>query len=138
MSEVTTKRGLASSFVHSAFATTRRRRFQLLRVVHLKSLKRRAGLPVRRLCTASLIKLGLDFGDEPIVLRQPEEKVHAVCLAPSHQFLAREAAVGAHQNAHKRPTTANVGNDARHLLHRTGRGVDIRAPQFGGQQMANT
>ena len=48
----------------------------------------------------------------------------------------RETAVGAHQNAHKRPTAANVGNDARHLLHRAGRGVDVRTPQFGGQQMA--
>ncbi len=36
MSEVTPKRGLASPCVHSAFATTRRRRLQLLRVVHLK------------------------------------------------------------------------------------------------------
>jgi hypothetical protein len=42
VSEVTTKRGLASSFVHSAFATTRRWRLQLLRVIHLKSLKRLA------------------------------------------------------------------------------------------------
>ena len=27
-------------------------------------------------------------------------------------------------------------DDARHLLHRAGRGVDVRAPQLGGQQMA--
>ena len=54
----------------------------------------------------------------------------AVCLAPSHQFLPREAAVGAHQNAHKRPTAANVGDNARHLRHRAGRGVDVRAPQL--------
>src|SRR5271169_4696729 len=33
VSEVTTKRGLASSFVYSAFATTRRWRLQLLRVI---------------------------------------------------------------------------------------------------------
>jgi hypothetical protein len=35
-------------------------------------LKRRAGLPVRRLCAAAPLKLGLDFGDEPIGFRQPE------------------------------------------------------------------
>jgi hypothetical protein len=43
---------------HSAFAATRRRRLQLLRVLHTKSLKRRAGLPVRSLfaaaCSSSL------------------------------------------------------------------------------------
>ncbi len=99
-------------------------------------MKRRAGLPVRLGSEPQPVKLGLDLGDEPIVARQPEQKVHAVRLAPSHQLLAREAAVGAHQNAHKRPTAANVGDDARDLLHRSPRGVDVGAPQLGGQQMA--
>ena len=36
----------------------------------------------------------------------------------------------------QRPTAANLGDDARHLLHRAGRSVDVRAPQLGGQQMA--
>ena len=53
-SEVTTKRGLASPWVHSALATTRRRRLQLSRVVHMKSLKRRADLPVCWLCLGLL------------------------------------------------------------------------------------
>ena len=44
---MTTKRGLASPCVHSALATTRRWQLQLLRVVHMKSLKRRAGRLVR-------------------------------------------------------------------------------------------
>jgi hypothetical protein len=56
--EVTTKRGLASPCVHSDFATTRRWRLQLLRVLHTKSLKQRAGFPVRSLfaaaCSSSL------------------------------------------------------------------------------------
>src|SRR5262249_38749219 len=50
--------------------------------------RRLAGTPALR---RSLLKLGLDFGDEPIGLRQPKQKVHAVGLAPSHQLLAREA-----------------------------------------------
>lgn len=43
------KRGLASPWVASALATTRRLRLQVERVVHMKLLKRRSGLPVRRL-----------------------------------------------------------------------------------------
>ena len=43
---MTTKRGLASPPVHSALATTRRSRLQLSRVVQVKSLKRRAGVPL--------------------------------------------------------------------------------------------
>src|SRR4029077_141578 len=99
----------------------------------LETPRRLAGTPALR---RSLLKLGLDFGDEPIGLRQPEQKVHAVGLAPSHQLLAREAGVGAQQNAHTRPTAPNLGNDARHLFHRAGRSIDIRAPQLGGQQIA--
>src|ERR1700741_2801606 len=49
LSEVTTKRGLASPRVTSALPTTRRLRLQLSSVDHTKSLKRRADLPVRRL-----------------------------------------------------------------------------------------
>ena len=41
------KRGLASPPVHSALPTTRRARLQLSSVDQVKSLKRRAGLPVR-------------------------------------------------------------------------------------------
>jgi hypothetical protein len=43
VSEVTIKRGLASPFVHSALAMTRRARLQLFLVVQTNSLKRRAG-----------------------------------------------------------------------------------------------
>jgi hypothetical protein len=51
VSEVTTKRGLASSFVHSAFATTRCRRLQLVRVVDLRAChqQRTHGLAVEPL-----------------------------------------------------------------------------------------
>ena len=46
--------------------------------------------------------------------RQPEEKVHAVCLAPSHQLLPRETAVGAHQNAHKWRSCCTRANAVSH------------------------
>src|SRR5262245_54676139 len=54
----------------------------------LETPRRLAATPAQR---RSLLKLGLDFGDEPVGLRQSEQKVHAVGLAPSHQLLAREA-----------------------------------------------
>ena len=46
----------------------------------------------------------------------------------SHQAISSSRAkpeVSAQQNAHQRPTAANVGDDARHLLHRAGRSVDF-------------
>ena len=57
----------------------------------------------------SPIKLVLDQGDEPVVLGQSEEEVDAIRLAPGHQFLAREAAVGTQQNARPRPALAGSG-----------------------------
>src|SRR3954463_14251978 len=49
------KRGLASPWVHSALAITRRLRLQLSRVDQRKSLKRRAGLPVRAASSSAWI-----------------------------------------------------------------------------------
>ena len=86
--EVTTKRGLASPCVHSALATTRRRRLQLDRVSHMKVLKRRAGVPA---ACGSKIEFGLDLGGEPFVFGETEEKVYVIGLAPRHEVLPREA-----------------------------------------------
>jgi hypothetical protein len=47
-------RGLASPPVTSALPMTRRLRLQLSSVDHMKSLKHRAGLPVRTLSTAAI------------------------------------------------------------------------------------
>jgi hypothetical protein len=127
LSEVTTKRGLASPPVNSALATTRRSRLQLRRVVHLNSLKYRAGLPVRR--------LSRDLGDQPGILLQAEQKVHAVRLAPGHQRLLRKAAVGTQQNACARPAPADLRDNARHLLNRIRRGTHARGLQPSRQQM---
>ena len=77
------KRGLLSPPVHSALATTRRDRLQLLSVDQVKSLKRRAGLPVRSLSSWVRIsrhrwprfhgKVGTDFAGRwaAILLRCP-------------------------------------------------------------------
>jgi len=91
---VTTNRGLALPLVHSALPTTRRLRLQLLRVRQVKSLKRRAGLPLRWLCLHRG-EFGLDLGVEARVLGQAEQEIDAVVLAPRHQRVAGQARIGA-------------------------------------------
>ena len=82
------------------------------------------------------IKLGRNLADEPLVARQPEQEVNAIGLAPSHQVIPCEAAVGAQQDAHLRPPTPNLRDDACDLLDRAGRRVQVGAPQLGDEQMA--
>ena len=103
----------------------------------MKLLKRRSGWPVRRLFAAAARELGLR-SRRPAArcCRQPEQEVDAVGLAPGHQLVARKAGVGAQQDARARPARADVRDDARHLLDRAGRRVDVGAPQLGHQQMA--
>src|SRR5262249_29487089 len=84
-SEVTMKRGLASPCVHSALATTRRLRLQLLRVVHWNCLKRRAGLPVRRLAFSAAASSSLIAAINRSFFAKPKTK----CTA-----LAREVVMG--------------------------------------------
>jgi hypothetical protein len=52
-----------------------------------------------------------------------------------HQRLAGKAAVGAQQHPHAWPACPDLRDDAGHLLHRAGRGVDVRAPQLRRQQV---
>ena len=101
----------------------------------MKLLKRRSGRPVRRL-GGDEIKLGRDLGGEPLVARQSEQKIDPVGLAPGHQVLPREAAVGAQQDARARPAGADAGDDTRHLLDRAGGRIQVGAPQLGEEQMA--
>jgi hypothetical protein len=77
----------------------------------LKVPRRLAGQAFR----FGLREFAFDFGNQPIILRQSEQKVHPVCLAPSHSIVPRETAVGAHQDAHMRPPAADVSDDARHF-----------------------
>ena len=80
-------------------------------------------------------KLAGDLADQPVVARQAEQVIDPVQLAPPHQRLAAETAIGPQQNPHPRPACAHPVDDARHLLDRTGAGVDVGAAQFGGQQV---
>ena len=49
---------------------------------------------------------------------------------------SREAAVAAEEDPHPRPAGADPADDARDLLDRAGRGVDVGAPELGRQQVA--
>ena len=129
------KRGLALPLVHSALATTRRGRLQLSRVDQSKSLKQRAGLSAARLLGAGLDQLALDLCDEPPVAGESEDVFDAVFLAPAHQVVAAEAGVGPEHDAHAGPAGADLRDDALDLLDARRRGVDVGAPELGGEQM---
>jgi len=73
---------------------------------------------------------------QPVIAGQAEHVVHAVRLAPCHQWLAREAGITAQQNACPGPAAADLCHDASDLLHRAGRGVHVRAAQLRHQQMS--
>ena len=129
------KRGFALSCVHSALAMTRRSRLQLLRVDQLNSLNRRAGLPLVLLSFFGLDELRRNRPRQTLVLRQAEDVVDTVCFAPRHHSLAGKARIGSQQDTHVRPGLANLPDNAGDFLHRTGRGVDVRAAQLGCQQL---
>jgi len=80
-------------------------------------------------------KLRGDLGDQTGVAGKPKNIVHAVRLAPRHQLLARKAAIRSQHDAHKRPAAADLRDDPRHYLYRTGRAVDVRAPKLGAQNV---
>ena len=69
------------------------------------------------------------------IARQAEHVVDAVCLAPSHQLVVAEAAVGAQDDARARPFLADPRDNARNLFNRTITARDVRTPLAGQQQV---
>jgi hypothetical protein len=59
-------------------------------------------------------------------------------FTPTHQFVTGEAAVGAQDDAHFRPTLADPCDDPLEFLDRAGRCIDVGAPQLSRQQMTAT
>ena len=76
-----------------------------------------------------------EFLDEARIAGEAEDEVDPVCLAPGHQRLAGEAAVGAQQDPNPGPAGADLPDNARDLLKGAGRGVDVGAAQPGRQQV---
>src|SRR5216110_2552628 len=82
-----------------------------------------------------LVQFTRDLRDEPRVPGEPQHEVHVVGLAPAHQLVAAEPAVGANDDPRRGPTLAQLGYDARYLFHATGRRVDVGGPQLRRQKM---
>ena len=78
-------RGLASPFVHSALAMTRRLRLQLLRVDQVSSLNRRAGWPLARLSSRASTSSAPIARVRRTFLASPKMKFNAIDLTPRHQ-----------------------------------------------------
>src|SRR5690606_31963431 len=80
-------------------------------------------------------QLDLDLGNKALVPGKAEQVIDPVRLAPAHQLIAAEAAVGAQQNARARPAAADLRDDPLDLLARSCGAIDVRAPQPGRQQV---
>jgi len=66
---------------------------------------------------------------QPLVAGQTEEVIHAVLLAPGHQFFAAEAGVGPQHDLHFRPTLSQLRHDTADLCHRTCRCILVGCPE---------
>jgi hypothetical protein len=73
-----------------------------------------------------LQKLHGDLLDQPRVAGEAEHEVDPVLFAPGHQRLAREAGIGAQQDAGFWPARPNLRDDPRDFLDRAGASVDVR------------
>jgi hypothetical protein len=80
-------------------------------------------------------ELGLDFGNQPLVLCQAKQVIDAVLLAPDDQFVTGKAAISAQQNTYLGPPGRDLAHDPLQFLDRPRRPVDVRTPQLGSQQV---
>jgi hypothetical protein len=95
----------------------------------------RAGLS----CTLRLAFGGFEFRfylvREPFVASQPEHVLHAVRLAPVHEIVTAEAAIGTDDDGGCGPMSADVVHNAGNLFGRSIGSVVRRGPGLGCQQM---
>src|SRR6202045_684042 len=80
-------------------------------------------------------QIGGDLDVQPRVLRQTEQKLDVVGLAPGHQLLSREAGIGAKNDANFRPAGADSCDNPRNLIGRARARVDVGLAQFGDQEL---
>ncbi len=94
----------------------------------------------------------LCFLEQDIVARQAEDVIHGISFAPTHQVLAREAAVAAQQDVdvgpsfadhpddafadHPDDAFADHPDDAADLVARTPGAIDVGGSELGEQEMA--
>ena len=94
-----------------------------------------------RLAGCGVLGLGagkrfVDLGHQAGVAGEAEDVADAIIFAPAHQLVAGEAKIRPQQDLDPGPALTDLGNDACDLLRGAGGGVDIRAPELGGQQVA--
>ena len=104
-------------------------------MVHRKSLKRRAGLAVAWLSAWAWPARRRSSLDQARVAGQAEDVIDPV---RSHQTIsASRAKPESARNRIRtlRPAGPDLGDDPRDLFNRPGAGIDVGAPQLGGQEM---
>jgi hypothetical protein len=76
-----------------------------------------------------------DDADQAVIAGEAEDVVDAVGFAPRHQLVPGEAGVCPQHDLNPRPAGADLADDPFDLGQGPGRGVDVRAPQLGREQM---
>src|SRR5258706_3985824 len=77
-------------------------------------------------------------GLEAAVAGKAEHILDAIGLAPAHEIVAAEPAVGADHDGRRRPALADLADDARDLGDAAVGGIDARRAQLGREQVATT
>ena len=76
------------------------------------------------------------MGDHTIAAPCTKAVIHGISFAPTHQVLAREAAVAAQQNVDVGPAFADHPDDAADRFARTLGAIDVGGSELGEQEMA--
>ena len=79
----------------------------------------------------SLLQLLGDQLEQPWILGQPEEVIHAVGLTPCHDRIATESAVATDDDLHLGPSLADLRDNPLNLLQGSGTGIDVGWPEPG-------
>ena len=83
----------------------------------------------------SLGELFADRADQAFVAGEAEQIVDPMGFAPRHQLVPGEAGIRPQQDLDPGPARPDLGGDPSDLVDGAGRGVDVRAPEPGRQQM---
>ena len=90
-----------------------------------KSVKTRARLRLLR-PPSGPAHLGCELANETGIASEAQHILHVVGLAPRHQVVAAEAKVSADDDCRRRPTDADLGDDAGNLGNAAVSGVPAR------------
>jgi hypothetical protein len=83
----------------------------------------------------SFMHLRSDNPPQPLIARQPEQKLYAIIFAPTHQLVPAEAGVSAQDDLHFRPGQPDLRDDSADFRKTAERGVVMGFPQPRSQNM---